>query len=122
VNAGHAGKGVVCPSCRKSLRFEKARDPQTLRTVLRPVDPKELDKKSKKRLSFPPQPLLCTCGTRLLVTAKHWGKRAQCPACGTLMKLEKEKDPQTLRTSLHPRVVGKAPPPDLESWSLDDFA
>ncbi|HXG59813.1 MAG TPA: hypothetical protein VNO22_00430 [Planctomycetota bacterium] len=33
----HAGSNFTCPSCGRSMKLQKARDPQTLLTVIRPV-------------------------------------------------------------------------------------
>ncbi len=126
VRPEHTGKDVKCPACGKTLRFEKVRDPQSLTTVIRRVEvaaPKRAPPPAPAptRPVDTMQPLLCTCGQQLFVGHEHIGKQAQCPSCGALMVLEKAKDPQSMATTVRARIVGQAPPPNLDSWSLKDF-
>ena len=121
-----AGKVVKCPTCARSMKLEKIRDPQTLETKIRaakaggPVLPKP---------AAGGQDFLCSCGESLRVTAENLGKQGQCPNCGALMKFEKSRDPQTHSTELRVRVVGQAEPPPkpkpkktgMEDWDLSDF-
>jgi hypothetical protein len=56
------------------------------------------------------------------VFAEHLEKKVMCPACGTLMKMEKSRDPQT---AIRPRIIGKIDPPKRhgpDDWSLSDFS
>ncbi len=118
----HVGKQVACSGCAKVWRLEKVRDPQSLETRLRvaPLAPRK--KPAVSPLAGKGQDLLCVCGHSLRVQREHLGKRAQCPACGTLMRLERDRDPQTHATVVRAKVVGKgAPPPEKPDWSLDDF-
>jgi hypothetical protein len=120
----HVGKQVACSGCAKVWRLEKTRDPQSLETRLRvaPLAPKKKTPLPGP-LSGKGQDLLCVCGHSVRVRREHLGKQAQCPACGTLMRLEKDRDPQTHQTVVRARVVGKgALPPEKPDWSLDDFA
>lgn len=123
----HEGKQVACSGCAKVWRLEKFRDPQSLETRLRvsPIAPRRKPP-APSPLSEKGQDLLCVCGHSLRVRREHLGKQAQCPACGTLMKLEKDRDPQTHHTVVRAKVIGKAAPPpsrpEKPDWSLDDFA
>ncbi len=125
----HVGKQVACSGCAKVWRLEKFRDPQTLETRLRvaPLAPKKAGPGPAARaaLSGKGQDLLCVCGESLRVAREHLGRQAQCPNCGTLMRIEKVRDPQTQQTVVRAKVVGKADPPpqpaDKPDWSLEDF-
>jgi len=124
------GKKVQCPVCGQWMKLERYKDPQTLETRIRRVDSKArrvpaVQAPAKPDPKEPNQDILCTCGESLRVRPEHLGRQAQCPACGTLMRLEKKRDPETARTTLHPRIVGQAEPPRKrgidEDLSLDDF-
>lgn len=136
-----AGKRVKCPVCGVSMVIEKYKDPQTLETRVRRSDePKPVTKargteviaakslgRTTRRRRSPSgaQDILCGCGEYLRVFEEHLEKRVMCPACGTLMKMEKIKDPQSSVTTVRPRIVGKTDPPprlDPEAWSMEDFS
>jgi uncharacterized Zn finger protein (UPF0148 family) len=136
-----AGKRVKCPVCGVSMVIEKYKDPQTLETKVRraedPTPPptsrgteiiaaKALGRTTRRRRSpTGAQDILCGCGEYLRVFAEHLEKKVMCPACGTLMKMEKFRDPQTSVTTVRPRIVGKTIPPprsDPDAWSLEDFS
>lgn len=130
-----AGKKVKCPVCGSSMVIEKYKDPQTLETKVRRAEEKgtgtaviaakPLGRTTRRRKApTGAQDILCQCGEYLRVFAEHLEKKVMCPACGTLMKMEKSKDPQTAVTQVRPRIVGKTDPPakaDPEEWSLSDF-
>ncbi|MBI3854093.1 MAG: hypothetical protein HY293_00215 [Planctomycetes bacterium] len=135
-----AGKRVKCPVCSASMVIEKYRDPQTMETKVRRLEDKPADDPAKGTAVIAAKPLgrttrrrkaptgaqdiLCQCGEYLRVFAEHLDKKVMCPACGTLMKMEKNKDPQTSITQVRPRIVGKTDPPpkqDPDDWSLSDF-
>jgi len=42
----------------------------------------------------------CRCGQHFLAWPRQVGKRVRCTACGTWLKLERYKDPQTLETRI----------------------
>ena len=124
------GKRVQCPVCATWLKLERYKDPQTQQTRLRTVESRinrlpEAPAPAKKSPEPDVQDILCTCGESLRMGAEHLGKQVQCPACGTLMRLEKKRDPETSVIAIHPRIVGKAEPPKKrgidEDLSLDDF-
>ena len=124
----HAGKQVACSGCAKVWRLEQYRDPQTLDTRLRtaPIAAKKKSPATEQGpLSGKGQDLLCVCGHSLRVRREHLGRQAQCPACGTLMRLEKDRDPQTQHTVVRAKVVGRSSPPpprpEKSDWSLEDF-
>jgi hypothetical protein len=127
----HVGKKVQCPVCAQWMRLERYKDPQTLETRIRRIDSRANRNAEVPVPGKPPpkgeatQDILCTCGESLRVRPEHLGKQVQCPACGTLMRLEKKSDPESDRTVLHPRIVGQAGPPGKrgvdEDLSLDDF-
>jgi uncharacterized Zn finger protein (UPF0148 family) len=132
-----AGKRVKCPVCGVSMTIEKYKDPQTLETKVRRATegPKTeetaiiaahaLGRTTRRRKApIGAQDILCGCGEYLRVFAEHLEKKVMCPACGTLMKMEKSKDPQTSITQVRPRIVGKSEPPpraDPDAWSMEDF-
>jgi DNA-directed RNA polymerase subunit M/transcription elongation factor TFIIS len=139
-----AGKKVKCPVCGKSMVIERYKDPQTMETRVRRAGEggsaatptaagetavftaKPLGRTTRRRRApSGAQDILCGCGEYLRVFVEHLEKKVMCPECGTLMKMEKAKDPQTSITQVRPRIVGKGEPPprtDPDQWSLDDFA
>jgi hypothetical protein len=139
-----AGKKVKCPVCGASMVIESYRDPQTLETKVRRlgqkppaaagmggnetaiITAKPLGRTTRRRRApSGAQDILCGCGENLRVFAEHLDKKVMCPACGTLMKMDKAKDPQTSITQVRPRIVGKGEPPprsDPDQWSLEDFS
>ena len=137
-----AGKKDKCPVCGASMVIESYRDPQTLETKVRRQKPpavagaegsetaiitaKPLGRTTRRRKApTGAQDILCGCGENLRVFAEHLDKKVMCPACGTLMKMDKAKDPQTSMTQVRPRIVGKGEPPprsDPDQWSLEDFS
>lgn len=135
-----AGKKVKCPVCGASMVIERYKDPQTLETKVRRqeergtaarrnetafIAAKPLGRTTRRRKApTGAQDILCQCGEYLRVFAEHLDKKVMCPACGTLMKMDKSKDPETSVTTVRPRIVGKAEPPpkaDPDEWSLSDF-
>ncbi|HLY09699.1 MAG TPA: hypothetical protein VKW04_10385 [Planctomycetota bacterium] len=139
-----AGKKVKCPVCGASMVIESFKDPQTLETKVRRagekpagssgstregtaiIAAKPLGRTTRRRKApTGAQDILCGCGEYLRVFAEHLEKKVMCPECGTLMKMEKSKDPQTAVTQIRPRIVGKGEPPpkpDPDQWSLNDFS
>lgn len=133
-----AGKKVKCPVCGASMVIERFKDPQTLETKVRRqgesqvkeataiIPAKPLGRTTRRRKApSGAQDILCGCGEYLRVFAEHLDKKVMCPECGTLMKIEKSKDPQTSITQVRPRIVGKGEPPpktDPDQWSLSDFS
>ena len=123
-----AGKKVQCPVCARWMKLERYQDPQTRETRIREVDPRgrqgEPGTPAGPQGSAPLQDILCTCGEVLRVFQEHLGKQAQCPSCGSLMRLEPVQDPHTRATTVHARIIGRVSKPqsgDTEAWSLDDF-
>jgi hypothetical protein len=136
-----AGKRVKCPVCGVSMVIEKYKDPQTLETKVRRLVEKGAGEKAdgtaviaakplgrttrRRKAPSGAQDILCGCGEYLRVFAEHLEKKVMCPACGTLMKMDKSKDPQTSVTTVRPRIVGKTDPPprpDPDQWSMEDFS
>jgi hypothetical protein len=137
-----AGKKVKCPVCGAPMVIESFKDPQTLETKVRRAGEKSNEKTPRegtaiiaakplgrttrrRRAPTGAQDILCGCGEYLRVFAEHLEKKVMCPECGTLMKMEKSKDPQTSITQVRPRIVGKGEPPpktDPDQWSLSDFS
>jgi hypothetical protein len=123
-----AGKRVQCPVCATWMKLEQSRDPQTLQTRIRVI---------KSRLNqlpaAPPQPerpqsapanganlqlILCSCGESLRVDPAVSGNQAQCPACGTRMRLAMGHGLQGSCFVVDPRVEKRGIDEEL---SLDDF-
>lgn len=137
-----SGKKVKCPVCGASMVIESFKDPQTLETKVRRAGVSPEDRSTRegtaiiaakplgrttrrRRAPSGAQDILCSCGEYLRVFAEHLEKKVMCPECGTLMKMEKTKDPQTSITQVRPRIVGKGEPPakaDPDQWSLNDFS
>jgi len=132
-----AGKRVKCPVCGSPMTIERYKDPLTLETKVRRQEEKGTTAKSntttyiaakslgrttrRRKAPTGAEDILCQCGEYLRVLMEHLEKKVMCPSCGTLMKLEKSKDPQT---TVRPRIVGKTEPPppvDPEEWSMSDF-
>lgn len=134
-----AGKRVKCPVCGAAMVIEKYKDPDTLETKVRrqeatsaagPIETayiaaKTLGRTTRRRKApAGAEDILCPCGEYLRVFVEHLDKKVMCPACGTLMKMEKNTDPKSL-TSIRPRIVGKTDPPkpaDPDEWSMSDFS
>ncbi len=136
VRPRNVGKAAHCPVCRRSIRLERYKDPQTLETRVRRVDAGGRRARTRKVPAVTAadlaaaaarpatQELLCACGEYLPVGAEHLGTRVQCGACGAVMKVEKGRDPETGASILRAVLVGKAAggdPGDSDAWSLDDF-
>jgi DNA-directed RNA polymerase subunit RPC12/RpoP len=123
------GKRVQCPICGTWLKLERYKDPQTLETRIRTVESRINRLPSAPRAKVTPEPdhqdILCTCGESIRMGAEHSGDQIQCPACGTLMRLEKKRDSETTIIALYPRIVGKGEPSEKrgidEDLNLDDF-
>ncbi len=134
-----AGKKVKCPVCGAFMVIETFKDPQTLETKVRRAGEKPASQEGTAIIAAKPlgrttrrrkaptgaQDILCSCGENLRVFAEHLDKKVMCPECGTLMKMDRTKDPQTSVTQVRPRIVGKGEPPpktDPDQWSLSDFS
>ena len=129
-----AGKRVKCPVCGAPMVIEKYKDPLTDETKVRRsgdlsksketaiIAAKPLGRTTRRRRAPEgAQDILCQCGENLRVFAEHLEKKVLCPACGTLMKMEKNSSGTTVR----PRIVGKTDVPpkvDPDDWSLSDFS
>ena len=132
-----AGKRVKCPVCGSPMTIERYKDPLTLETRVRRQEEKaDLSRKGetsfiaakslgrttrRRRAPDGAQDILCQCGEYLRVVLEQLDKKVMCPACGTLMRMEKSNDPGT---TVRPRIVGKTDPPpptDPDQWSLSDF-
>jgi len=130
-----AGKRVKCPVCGAPMLIEKYKDPLTAETKVRRSADLPGSKKETAIIAAKPlgrttrrrrapegaQDILCQCGENLRVFAEHLEKKVLCPACGTLMKMEKNSSGTTVR----PRIVGKTDVPakaDPDDWSLSDFS
>jgi predicted RNA-binding Zn-ribbon protein involved in translation (DUF1610 family) len=139
-----SGKKVKCPVCGGSMVIESYKDPLTLETKVRRtgytpspvagartnettiITAKSLGRTTRRRRApGGTMDVLCGCGEYLRVFAEHLEKKVMCPECGTVMKMEKSRDPETMDIQVRPRVVGKGEPPprtDPDQWSLEDFS
>ncbi len=115
----HQGKQARCPQCGASMRLERSPDARGGGTSVEAVPVNGRQRAPASKIPVASQELLCQCGQPLLVRPEHVGRRAQCPSCGTLMRLEKTVDPLTRAPVLRAVIVGKV---DLDAWSLDDFS
>jgi DNA-directed RNA polymerase subunit RPC12/RpoP len=134
-----AGKRVKCPVCGAAMVIEKYKDPLTAETRVRRqetlasaegietayIAAKSLGRTTRRRKApAGAEDILCQCGENLRVFAEQLDKKVMCPACGTLMKMEKNTDPKS-QTTVRPRIVGKTDPPkpaDPDDWSMSDFS
>jgi DNA-directed RNA polymerase subunit M/transcription elongation factor TFIIS len=134
-----AGKRVKCPVCGAAMVIEKYKDPLTAETRVRRqetlvsaegvetayIAAKSLGRTTRRRKApAGAEDILCQCGENLRVFAEQLDKKVMCPACGTLMKMEKNTDPKS-QTTVRPRIVGKTDPPkpaDPDEWSMSDFS
>jgi len=132
-----AGRRMKCPVCGATMTLERFKDPLTMETKVRrqdekPAPPpkgetrviaaKSLGRTTRRRRAPEgAQDILCQCGEYLRVVVEHLEKKVMCPACGSLMKLEKVEGTET---KVRPRIVGKTEPPtpsDPDDWSMSDF-
>ena len=132
-----AGRRMKCPVCGAAMTLERYKDPRTLETKIRRqeaqpapapkaetsiIPAKSLGRTTRRRRAPEgAQDILCQCGEYLRVVVEHLDKKVMCPACGTLMRMEKNPGPGT---TVRPRIVGKTEPPppsDPDEWSLSDF-
>jgi hypothetical protein len=119
------------------MTLERYKDPLTMETRVRRQDEKSAARPKgetniiaarslgrttrRRRAPDGAQDILCQCGEYLRVVVEHLEKKVMCPACGSLMKLEKVEGTET---KVRPRIVGKTEPPkpsDPDDWSLSDF-
>jgi hypothetical protein len=131
-----AGRRMKCPVCGAAMTLERYKDPGTMETKVRRqeessrpartgettfIAAKSLGRTTRRRRAPEgAQDILCQCGEYLRVVVEHLDKKVMCPACGTLMRMEKSSPGTTVR----PRIVGKTEPPpptDPDQWSLEDF-
>jgi hypothetical protein len=123
------GKRVQCPACGTWLKLERHKDPQTLETRIRTVESRINRLPSAPRAKAIPEPnhqeILCTCGESLRVGTEQSGEQIQCPACGVLMRLERERDSETSIIAITPPIIDPAEPCQKrgidEELSLDDY-
>jgi len=129
-----AGRRMKCPVCGAAMTLERYKDPLTMETRVRRqaaappkgettfIAAKSLGRTTRRRRAPEgAQDILCQCGEYLRVVVEHLDKKVMCPACGSLMKLEKVEGSET---KIRPRIVGKTEPPppdDPDQWSLSDF-
>jgi DNA-directed RNA polymerase subunit M/transcription elongation factor TFIIS len=132
-----AGRRMKCPVCGGTMTLERYKDPLTMETKVRRQDnqppppskgetsfiaAKSLGRTTRRRRAPEgAQDILCQCGEYLRVVVEQLDKKVMCPACGTLMKLEKVEGGAT---KVRPRIVGKTEPPapiDPDQWSMEDF-
>ena len=99
IEVGSFGRPIPCRTCSGSFKVVWGIDSRTKKKV--PVTVGDT-KTSKRVFKIPPgmQELVCPCGQHLLARPDQVGKRVQCPVCGTWLKLERYKDPQTLETRI----------------------
>jgi hypothetical protein len=122
------GKRVQCPVCATWLKLEQSRDPQTLQTRIRVVKSRLNQLPDVPAQAPRPQPasegaadvqlILCSCGESLRVNPAQSGNEAQCPACGTRMRLELKKGLQDSCFVVDPGAEKRGIDEEL---SLDDF-
>lgn len=138
------GKEYTCPACGRAVKMEKAHNPHTGHTVIRPrfgpaglpptpppgLLPKppepepvvEFAEDEEPRIapqSSSVQELFCPCGEALMVGSDDVGKNIQCPTCLTLMSVDLSRDPNTGAAGLRVKAIGKM---DQDTWSLSDFS
>lgn len=122
VRPRHVGKTAHCPVCRRSMKLERYKDPETRETRVRRAGGSTAALSASELAAAAAQngvqELLCSCGEYLSVTAQLAGKRVQCGGCAAIMRIEKGKDGAPLRAVL----VGRGQAADSDSWSLEDFA
>jgi len=99
IEVGSFGRPIRCKKCSGSYKVVWGLDPRTKRKV--PVTVQGSDT-GRRVFNIPSgsQELICGCGQHLLARPDQVGKRVQCPVCGTWLKLERYKDPQTLETRI----------------------
>jgi len=120
------GKRVECPVCAMWLKLEHSKDPQTLETRIRvvksrlnqlpamppPAPPKKADPAANVQF------ILCSCGESLRVEARASGNQAECPSCGTQMRLEISSGSVSSCIVVNPGAGKRGID---EALSLDDF-
>jgi len=108
-----------CPVCDRLLHLEDSSDKEGSGTRVRAVGSPPGETAAKG--AYPGEDMLCLCGESLRVSAEHLGRQGKCPRCGAIVKLERERDPQTGRTRVRPRFVSKPEEASPDRWSLEDF-
>jgi len=118
------GREARCPKCRQVLTLEGFRDPQTCVTQIRPVVAREGGHGPVAPLqAAQPEPqgggaeLTCPCGRQLPVTGAAAAREVTCASCGSVIPIERHRDPQTLVTTI--RVRPGAPPAAVGSLTQE---
>jgi hypothetical protein len=91
------GRPFTCGGCRARIVPVWGIDPKSKKAVAVTF---EASSGGSFKLPAGMFELGCPCGQRLYARPRQAGKRVQCPACDTWMKLEHSKDPQTLETRI----------------------
>jgi hypothetical protein len=91
------GKPTSCAGCRARFVVVWGIDPKTKSAVPITFDPSP---SAPRGFNLPAGmfELGCPCGQKIYTRPRQTGKRLQCPVCSTWLKLEHDKDPQTLET------------------------
>lgn len=108
VRGASPGSVFTCESCGRQVTMQKARHPQTLSTIMKPIfaEPEiVIDKDASD--------VICACGEALLVSSQDLGHPLQCPGCSVL--LEVRQTPGGLQV----KPIGRI---DEQDWSLQDFS
>lgn len=108
VRGASPGSVYSCENCGRRVTMEKARHPQTLSTVMKP-----LFEEPEVVVDSDASDVICSCGEALLVSASDIGHPMQCPSCSVLL------DVQRTPHGLQVKPVGRA---DGGEWSLQDFS
>jgi len=108
IRGASPGSRFTCENCGRRVKFEKARDPQTLRTIMKPIF-----KEPDVVVDHTTTDVFCACGEALLISSRDLGHPLQCPSCSILMEIQQDG------TGLKVKPLGRV---DEQNWSLQDFA
>jgi hypothetical protein len=108
VRGASPGSVFNCEACGRQVTMRKARHPQTLSTIMKPIftEPEIV-------VDADTSDVICACGEALLVSSQDLGHPLQCPGCSVL--LEVQRTPSGLQVKPIGRVDG-------QDWSLQDFS
>jgi hypothetical protein len=108
VRGASPGSEFNCEACGRRVTMQKARHPQTLSTIMKPIfaEPEIV-------IDTDASDVICACGEALLVSSQDLGHPLQCPGCSVLLEVQRTAG------GLQVKPIGRI---DEQDWSLQDFS